>query len=105
VDEFDFDRTSVLREQGFARRNLGPMQMTTDTAAMVSWLILKHQVPYHQLQFVDRPEFPSSNEEGGTKEMLIMNFRYLARNDGNPDIDTRVLELALKDREFSLILE
>ena len=108
VDDFDFDRTSVLREQGYARRSLGNMQMTTDTAAMVTSLIVHQGKQFDELDFVDRPEFPVNTQaEGdqnlGSQEMLVMNFRYLKREqDGAADIDPRILALAMNDREFDL---
>lgn len=99
VDEFDFDRTSILREQGFARRNLGSMQMTTDTAAIVTSLIVHQGMAFDAIQFVDRPEFSLAND---CKEKLIMNFRYIAKPDGTADIDPKILSLAMDDREFCL---
>lgn len=105
VDEFDFDRTSVLRDLGYPRRNLGNMQMTTDTAAMVTSLIVHEEVPFEQLQFIDRPEFPIAVADASedSKESLIMNFRYLVKPDGSPDIDPHILDMAIKDRDFSLV--
>ena len=35
------DRTKELRVKGFATRNLGPVQMTTDTAVLVAKLVLE----------------------------------------------------------------
>ena len=35
------DRTSKLRNKGFGRRNLGPVQMTTDTAVRVTRTVIK----------------------------------------------------------------
>lgn len=110
VDDFDFDRTSVLREQGYERRSLGSMQMTTDTAAMVTSLIVHGGKNFEDLEFVDRPEFPVNSGcgdvEGDLKqksqEMLVMNFRYLKKEDGSADIDPNILELAMNDREFDL---
>ena len=97
VDEFDFDRTSVLREKGFATRNLGSMQMTTDTAALVASRIVHQGFRFDQLSFIDRPEFKVDENE-----MLVMNFRYLTREDGSADIDPRVLELAQNERGFDI---
>jgi ribosome biogenesis SPOUT family RNA methylase Rps3 len=106
VDDFDFDRTSVLREQGYERRSLGNMQMTTDTAAIVTSLIVHGGKRFDELKFVDRPEFIvqscPSDSNGGGQEMLVMNFRYLMKEGGEADIDPRIIQLAINDRELSL---
>lgn len=55
---FFLDRTSVLRELSFPTRNLGNLQMTTDTAIYVAKRIVEDKgnscIPrcYHQL-FID----------------------------------------------------
>lgn len=97
VDEFDFDRTSVLRVKGFPTRSLGSMQMTTDTAVRVSKLILIDSVPFPSIPFIDRPEFPVS-----PTEKLQMNFRYVRGEDGQPLICPEVLELLKEDFDFNL---
>merc|ERR1712129_250292 len=51
------DRTSEIRKLGFAhRRHLGPMQMTTDTAVLVSSLVLEDARPLAEIPFLDSPE-------------------------------------------------
>merc|ERR1711948_98184 len=51
------DRTSELRKLGFThRRHLGPMQMTTDTAILVSKMVLEEARPLAEIPFVDSPE-------------------------------------------------
>ena len=98
VDEFDFDRTSVLRVKGFPTRSLGSMQMTTDTAVRVTKMILLDKIPFPTIPFCDRPEFdmPESSEK------LIMNFRYVKGSEGEPLICVKVLELLKKDFDFNL---
>lgn len=98
VDEFDFDRTSVLRVKGFPTRSLGSMQMTTDTAVRVSKMILVDAMPFETIPFVDRPEFPIEGET----EKLVMNFRYVKGEDGEPLICPEVLELLKEDFDFNL---
>lgn len=98
VDEFDFDRTSVLRVRGFPTRNLGNMQMTTDTAVRVSKMILIDGATFPEIPFVDRPEF----EVQGQQERLVMNFRYVADEQGEPLICPEVLALLKEDFEFNL---
>lgn len=99
VDEFDFDRTSVLRVKGFPTRSLGSMQMTTDTAVRVSKMILVDKMPFPTIPFVDRPEFPIDEESG---EKLVMNFRYVKGEDGEPLICPEVLQLLKDDFDFNL---
>lgn len=98
VDEFDFDRTSVLRVKGFPTRSLGSMQMTTDTAVRVSKMILIDSIPFDSIRFVDRPEFPIEGET----EKLVMNFRYVKDEDGEALICPEILELLKEDFDFNL---
>ena len=104
MDEFDFDRTSVLRKLGFPTRNLGNMQMTTDTAVRVSKMILVDGCNFDSIPFVDRPEFEleDSVEEDGSPSKLVMNFRYVAGEDGKPLICPEVLQLLKEDADFDL---
>lgn len=97
VDEFDFDRTSVLRVKGYPTRRLGSMQMTTDTAVRVSKMILCDNIPFPTISFVDRPEFQINETE-----KLVMDFRYVRGVDGEPLICPRVLELLKDDFDFDL---
>ena len=98
VDEFDFDRTSVLRQLGFPRRSLGPMQMTTDTAVRTSSMILLQGRSFESIPFVDRPEFEVDGVEG---EKLVMDFRYVRDEEsGEPLICAEVLELLKADFNF-----
>ena len=99
VDEFDMDRTSVLRVKGFPTRSLGSMQMTTDTAVRVSKMILIDKIPFENISFVDRPEFPIDEIEG---ERLVMNFRYVKDENGEPLICPEVLQLLKNDFDFNL---
>ncbi|MEK6849542.1 MAG: SAM-dependent methyltransferase [Nanoarchaeota archaeon] len=58
-------------------RNLGPIQMTTDTAVIVAWRIL-HGEKLSNIPFVDEPEIPKTDEES-----IILPFRYIAEK-GKP---------------------
>lgn len=97
ADEFDFDRTSCLRRLGFASRNLGKMQMTTDTAIRVTHRIIESGISFDKILFVDRPEITSDNGES-----LIMNFRFLSDELGNPIMVPRVREILLEQMDFDL---
>jgi ribosome biogenesis SPOUT family RNA methylase Rps3 len=95
VDEFDMDRTAILRQCGLPGRHLGHLQMTTDTAVKVAHLILHEQISFDRLRFVDRPELT-----GPTGQKFISDFRYLQLPDGAPDIDPRIV--AEMERDFDL---
>ncbi|KAJ3291330.1 hypothetical protein HK104_006177 [Borealophlyctis nickersoniae] len=92
------DRTKELRVQGFATRHLGPVQMTTDTAVLVSQKVVEEKIPLDQLPYVDRPEIRL-----GKKETVEMPFRYLKKEDGSPGLPPGMLELLRKSNEISLI--
>lgn len=98
MDEFDFDRTKILRDKNFPRRNLGTMQMSTDTAAVCTKMIVVDGVPFDSIPFVDRPEI-----DVGVGEMVVMNFRYVRDADGQPIMCPEVLDL-IKNVDFDLDL-
>jgi len=52
------DRGKFLRELNFGLRQLGVKQMTTDTAIHVTKKIVIDKVPFENLNFVEKPEFP-----------------------------------------------
>ncbi|CAG8502329.1 8009_t:CDS:2 [Acaulospora morrowiae] len=67
------DRTSELRKHGFQTRNLGDLQMTTDTAINVTKRIVEDKVAIDEIPFIDYPEIKMNNNES-----VIMPFRYVA---------------------------
>ncbi|KAK1833228.1 hypothetical protein QBC39DRAFT_329118 [Podospora conica] len=73
------DRTSELRKKGFEGRRLGPKQMTTDTAARVTRLVVEGKTPLQDVPYVDFPEL-KFNEHESTQ----MPFRYVKSEDGMP---------------------
>lgn len=98
VDEFDMDRTALLRQHGFPARHLGHMQMTTDTAVKTAHLILAKGLRMEQIPFVDRPELV-----GPTGQRFVSDFRYLTLPDGQPDIDPEILQEMERDFDFDLL--
>jgi ribosome biogenesis SPOUT family RNA methylase Rps3 len=98
VDEFDMDRTSILRKHGFPTRNLGHMQMTTDTALKTAFIILSQQKNFKDIQFIDRP-----NLVGPSGQQFVSDFRYLTLSDGSPDIDPLILKEMEKDFDIDLL--
>ena len=106
VDEFDTDKTSILRAHNYARRNLEHAQMTTDTAAITTHKIINEGSKFSDLKFIDRPEFKISENE-----YLVVPFRFLIKNDeprlcdneGNeiyPLIADGILDLLLEKHSF-----
>ena len=102
VDEFDFDRTSLLRVKGFPTRSLGSMQMTTDTAVRVCKMILVDGKPFKTIPFLDRPEFPIEDKDNNATEKIVMNFRFVRGDDGEPLICPNILRLLKEDFDFNI---
>lgn len=73
------DRTAELRKLGFIGRRLGPEQMTTDTAARVTRIVVQDRIPLDQIPYVDRPSI-----ETGPGESVEMPFKYVKDKDGLP---------------------
>lgn len=72
------DRTSEVRKlRPCHSRHLGPLQMTTNTAVLVSKIILEDKVPLNEIPTVDEPEIPAGP---GSKESIILPFRYVAKS-------------------------
>jgi len=68
------DRTAEIRHfEFFHRRNLGPIQMTTNTALLVCRIVLEDGVGLDSIPYVDEPEIIT-----GTNETTILPFRYVA---------------------------
>eukprot|EP00930_Biecheleria_cincta_P049860 TRINITY_DN35061_c0_g1_i1.p1 TRINITY_DN35061_c0_g1~~TRINITY_DN35061_c0_g1_i1.p1 ORF type:complete len:276 (+),score=52.01 TRINITY_DN35061_c0_g1_i1:47-829(+) len=104
------DRTSEIRKFGFAhRRHLGPMQMTTDTAVLVSHRVLEAACPLAEIPFLDSPEFEQTGQDGqGTKDSVCMEgFRYVARRgadgDWEPTLPEGMKELLLADADNNIL--
>lgn len=88
ADEFDFDRTAILRKMGFQTRNLGSFQMTTDTAFAVVKKIIEDQIPLEQMEFIDRPNIQITPQES-----LVLNFRFLKDEHGQPLLNPDVKKI------------
>lgn len=95
ADEFDKDKTSILRKLGYPARNLGSVQMSTDTAGKVCYEIIHREMPFENLIFVDRPIIRES-----ANEQLILNFRFLADGEKRPIIAPGIVELMLREDSF-----
>ncbi|KAI9734946.1 MAG: hypothetical protein M1834_002026 [Cirrosporium novae-zelandiae] len=86
------DRTSELRKKGFVGRRLGPQQMTTDTAARVTRLVIHNKIPLEKIQYIDSPEFRIDAHES-----VKMPFRYVKGDNGQPIMPQGMLELIKED--------
>lgn len=76
-------------------RNLGNMQMSTDTAVLVTKLIAKDKTPFQKIKFTDKPEI--TLKEGKISESILLPYRYV--NEKNrPRISKKLLEY-LKNKE------
>jgi len=79
------DRTSEIRSDFVHRRHLGPMQMTTDTAVLVTQLVLEEGRPLPDIPFLDSPEIGAdAAEDGGqgasAEDCVCMEgFRYVGK--------------------------
>ena len=81
------DRTAELRNKGFPGRRLGPEQMTTDTAARVTRIVVQQGKRLDEIAYVDRPDIELPNGEGGAvnpNESVSMPFKYVKGADGKP---------------------
>ncbi|CAG8629396.1 9819_t:CDS:2 [Ambispora leptoticha] len=110
------DRTSELRQFGFPTRHLGPLQMTTDTALIVTKKIIEDSIALDQIPFIDFPEIKFDRTES-----VIMPFRYITIPDMNvstlqttdnqlkrhvkPLVPSGMIELLKKDGDMVLDME
>lgn len=71
------DRTSVLRKMSFPfSRNLGTVQMTTNTAVLVCHMIANDKVKLDDIPYIDSPELYLHNND---KESILLPFRYVSK--------------------------
>ena len=76
------DRAKQFREENFKTiRNLGKVQMTTDTALLVSYEIMQQNRNYSDLKFVDDPEVCLEEE---VRSFLDTKFTVDQLSQGQP---------------------
>lgn len=119
------DRTAELRKLGFAhRRHLGPMQMTTDTAVLVSHMVLEEARPLAEIPFLDSPEMGGSSSSDAAAEdssktggktcieeaedcVCMEGFRYVARRgadgDWEPTLPEGMKELLMRSADDDIL--
>lgn len=71
------DRTSALRNKGYAIRHLGSLQLATDTAVLVTSLILEKGKKLEEIAFVEEPEVQGKENKGVRESVQIEGFRYV----------------------------
>ncbi|KAK0256732.1 hypothetical protein LTR91_000214 [Friedmanniomyces endolithicus] len=103
-DEPPRDRTGELRDKGFVGRRLGPEQMTTDTAARVTRIVVQENKRLEEIPFVDRPdiELPGTangDGPGHPNESVSMPFKYVKGADGKPIMPEGMLRLLVDDMD------
>lgn len=76
-------------------RNLGKMQMSTDTAVLVTKIIAGDKTPFQKIKFIDKPEIELKS--GKISESIILPYRYVEENN-KPKISKKLLEY-LKNKE------
>ncbi|KAA8907862.1 SAM-dependent RNA methyltransferase [Sphaerosporella brunnea] len=91
------DRTAELRKYGYAGRNLQKLQMTTDTAARVTRIVVEEKKKLGEIKYVDYPTLKVNKHES-----TEMPFRYVADENGNPVMPAGMVELIKKDADKSL---
>ncbi|KAK0947219.1 hypothetical protein LTR29_001503 [Friedmanniomyces endolithicus] len=103
-DEPPRDRTGELRDKGFVGRRLGPEQMTTDTAARVTRIVVQENKRLEEIPFVDRPdiELPGTangDGPGHPNESVSMPFKYVKGADGKSIMPEGMLRLLVDDMD------
>lgn len=93
-DDPPLDRTSELRKKGYHRRNLGSVQMTTDTAVRVTRYVIQKRIKLDEIDYNDQPEIKISENES-----ITLPFRYIRDADGNSIMPDGMLQLIEKDSD------
>lgn len=70
------DRTFELRPLFTQSRNLEEVQMSTDTAILVTELIINGQMELRSIPFIDNPEI--QNQEDPKSSVVMEGFRYVS---------------------------
>lgn len=70
-------------------RNLEKMQMSTDTAVLVTKLIAVDKIPFNKIPFIDSPAITLKHRQ--IKEEIILPYRYVKENN-QPKIAKKLLE-------------
>ncbi|KAK4549735.1 hypothetical protein LTR36_005036 [Oleoguttula mirabilis] len=98
------DRTSELRSKGFPGRRLGTQQLTTDTAARVTRIVVQQGKRLDEIPYVDRPDIAlplAADGDGGAhpNESVSMPFKYVKGADGKPVMPEGMIQLLVSDMD------
>ncbi len=94
------DRTSLIRRPEIKSRQLGVWQLPTDTALLMTKLIVENGVKMEEIPTIDEPEFFKKTEDGkeGDEESVTLdNFRVITE-----EIDPHTGKITKKENPKTL---
>jgi len=71
------DRTSVIRRPEIKSRQLGVWQLPTDTALLMTKLVVENGVNMDDIPTIDEPEFVKKDDKTGEESVTLDNFRVI----------------------------
>jgi len=71
------DRTSVIRRPELKSRQLGTWQLPTDTAVLMTKLVVENGVKMEDIPCIDEPEFVKKSAKGEKESVTLDNFRVV----------------------------
>ena len=71
------DRTSVIRRPELKSRQLGTWQLPTDTAVLITKLVVENGVKMEDIPYIDEPEFVKKSAKGEKESVTLDNFRVV----------------------------
>ena len=98
------DRAKDFRETFSHIRQLGTVQMTTDTAVLVSHAILGEQKPFESLQFVDEPSIPMEDNVNHFLDISMPHDKIAQIPDSITDFKTQIVDNQLR-QEARVVIE
>ena len=99
----DRDRAKDFRETFSHIRKLGTVQMTTDTAVLVSHEILGQQRPFDSLPFVDEPTIPMEDGVNHFLDMSMPHTKLAEIPDSCTDFKAQVVDAQLRTESAQVI--
>lgn len=73
------DRPAPLRKHFLEIRHLGSMQLATDTAVLVSRLILCNKIPLKSIPMITAPTIKGLNKKGEKTTVQMQGFSYVSK--------------------------
>jgi len=90
------DRTFALRPLFTQSRNLQEVQMSTDTALLVTELIINAQINFNDIPFIENPEIV--NEADPNSSVVMEGFKYISDR-----LDIKTLKISDNQKEQPLM--